>query len=129
MATRKVISDYGYLGYRIQEETGLNIANNKALKRYYNSGKMGVLMEIYDVMEGMPITEDDRRTMAMLVYNRRMNGSKIPGTTVQRDDGGNYIEFMENAEVRSRAFQEVRPATLRKWNKAIKLIDEYKEHN
>jgi hypothetical protein len=67
-----------------------------------------------------------KKAMALLVYNRHMNGSHVPGTTDNTITGelGNLEEFLVSTEARQKAFfKEVRYATLHKYIMAINIVD------
>lgn len=112
----------------IKDATGLG-PNNKALIKYYNSGIEGVMSDIYNVIDahfverlGHPI----KLAMTLLLYNRSMNGSRIPGTRPGFNILGEHDLihcFMDEPAVRDAALSEIRPATLEKWLAAIELVD------
>lgn len=113
--------------------TGLDIHTNKALKKYAKSGMSGVMKDIYDVLIDVNVDEASRQAMAVLVYNRRMNGSKIPGIPSQYSysDAGswwsNKLFFdKDDNSYRLQAFKEVQLETLSKYRVAIYLIDKEK---
>jgi hypothetical protein len=120
---QKLTTEYDELYQQILDATGIDLFGNKALTKYLNSGMSGKMQEIFDVIENdvhMWYPAQSRKVMTFLVYNRHMNGGKVPGTEFGIED------FMEHSDIRVAAFKEVKAETFIRWETAINLIDRYK---
>lgn len=116
-------------------ELGFDLETNKALQKYFNSGMQGVMVHIHNAFESdeqliLEYSAWERKAMTILVYNRAMNGAKIPGCPQYMLTGGNMswdglTTHIDAAKYRKLAFKEVQRTTLERWNAAINLIDAY----
>lgn len=126
------------LRWDLASKVGFDLNTNKALGRYYVHGiSTGTLGLVYRWLETDVEVRNftlpwERKVMALIMYNRHMNGSKIPG--VRREAGMPYSNYAwqtigTDSAARSAAFREVQTITMERWRNAITIIDNYKGAN
>lgn len=106
--------------------TGMDLNKNKALRYYVNYGIQSTLKRVLESLDdNLPLNPTERLAFALLITNRRMNGSTLPGIPYEVDAiaSHRFDLFLTSPEVQAKGLASTRPSTLKRWVRAVEILD------